>query len=162
MTLGLATLNTNKLPTLFMSYKGIYNLKNPKKYLGDPRKVIWRSTWERKLMRKCDNNSNIIKWASEEIVIPYYNPVKRRKARYYPDFYMELIDNDNKRKKLLIEVKPLKETMPPKYKRRTKNALIAEALWSQNQAKWAAAREFCLDQGWMFQIMTEKELFIDG
>lgn len=145
-----------------MSYKGIYNLKNPKKYLGDPRKVIWRSTWERKLMRKCDDNSKIIKWASEEIIIPYYNPVKKRKAKYYPDFYMELIDKDNNRKKLLIEVKPLKETMPPKYKRRTKNALIAEALWSQNQAKWKAAREFCLDHGWEFQLMTEKELFIDG
>ena len=145
-----------------MSYKGIYNLKNPKKYLGDPRKVIWRSTWERKLMRKCDDNSKIIKWASEEIIIPYYNPVKKRKARYYPDFYMELIDKDNNRKKLLIEVKPLKETMPPKYKRRTKNALIAEALWAQNQAKWKAAREFCLDHGWEFQLMTEKELFIDG
>ena len=145
-----------------MSYKGIYNLKNPKKYLGDPRKVIWRSTWERKLMRKCDDNSKIIKWASEEIIIPYYNPVKKRKAKYYPDFYMELIDKDNNRKKLLIEVKPLKETMPPKYKRRTKNALIAEALWAQNQAKWKAAREFCLDHGWEFQLMTEKELFIDG
>ena len=88
--------------------------------------------------------------------------VKKRKAKYYPDFYMELIDKDNNRKKLLIEVKPLKETMPPKYKRRTKNALIAEALWSQNQAKWKAAREFCLDHGWEFQLMTEKELFIDG
>ena len=42
--------------------------------------------------------------------------------------------------------------------RRTKNVLIAEAMFEQNQAKWQAAREFCLDQGWEFRIMTEKEL----
>ena len=48
--------------------------------------------------------------------------------------------------------------MPPKYKRRTKNVLLAEAMYSQNKAKWAAAEEFCLDQGWTFKIMTEKEL----
>jgi len=109
-------------------------------------------------MRYCDTNTKVIKWASEEIVIPYYNPVKKRMAKYYPDFYMEIVNKEEKREKILIEVKPLKETMPPKYKRRTKNVLIAEAMYSQNQAKWKAAEEFCLDQGWTFKIMTEKEL----
>ena len=141
-----------------MSYKGIYKPENPKKYIGNPNMIVYRSLWERKLMRYCDTNSKIIKWASEEIVIPYYNPVKKRMAKYYPDFYMEAINKDDKREKILIEVKPFKETQPPKYKRRTKNVLLAEAMFSQNQAKWAAAREFCLDQGWEFKIMTEKEL----
>ena len=141
-----------------MSYKGIYKPENPKKYIGNPNMIVYRSLWERKLMRYCDTNGKVIKWASEEIVIPYYNPVKKRMAKYYPDFYMEVINKEEKREKILIEVKPLKETMPPKYKRRTKNVLIAEAMYSQNTAKWAAAREFCLDQGWTFRIMTEKEL----
>ena len=79
-------------------------------------------------------------------------------AKYYPDFYMEYKDKEGKTKKSLIEVKPLKETKPPVYKRRTKNVLIAEAMYSQNTAKWAAAREFCLDNGIEFKIMTEKEL----
>jgi len=109
-------------------------------------------------MRYCDTNEKVLKWASEEISIPYYNPVKKRMAKYFPDFYMEYIDTSGAKKKVLIEVKPLKETKPPKYKRRTKNVLIAEAMYSQNQAKWAAAEEFCLDQGWTFKIMTEKEL----
>ncbi len=143
-----------------MSYKGIYKLENPKKYLGDPSKVIWRSTWERKFYRYCDTNLKILKWASEEIIIPYYNPPKKRMAKYYPDVYMEYIDADDTRKKCLIEIKPFKETMPPKYKRRTKNTLLAEAMYSQNTAKWAAAREFCMDQGWEFKIMTERELGI--
>jgi hypothetical protein len=141
-----------------MSYKGIYKPENPKKYIGNPNMIVYRSLWERKLFRYCDTNTKVLKWASEEIVIPYYNPAKKRMAKYYPDVYMEIITKDDKREKILIEVKPFKETQPPKYKRRTKNVLIAEAMFSQNQAKWAAAREFCLDQGWTFRIMSEKEL----
>ena len=141
-----------------MAYRGVYKPENPKKYLGNANQIVYRSLWERKLMRYCDTNTKVIKWASEEIAIKYYNPVKKRAARYFPDFYMEYIDKDNKKKKCLIEVKPAKETKPPTYKRRTKNVLIAEAMFEQNQAKWQAAREFCLDQGWEFRIMTEKEL----
>ena len=29
-----------------------------------------------------------------------------------------------------------------------------------NQAKWAAAEDFCKDRKWEFQILTEKELGI--
>ena len=59
---------------------------------------------------------------------------------------------------MLIEVKPKRETKPPEYKKKTKNSLIAEALYIQNQAKWEAAKEFCLDQGWEFKILTETDL----
>jgi hypothetical protein len=31
--------------------------------------------------------------------------------------------------------------------------------WGVNEAKWKAAQEYCLDRGWVFQIMTEKQLF---
>ncbi len=141
-----------------MSYKGIYKPSNPKKYIGNPNMIVYRSLWERKLFRYCDSNTKVLKWASEEIIIPYYNPVKKRMAKYYPDVYMEVVTKDEKTEKILIEVKPLRETKPPSYKRRTKNVLLAEAMYSQNRAKWAAAEEFCLDHGWKFQIMTEKEL----
>jgi len=141
-----------------MSYKGIYKLKNPKKYIGNPNMVVYRSLWERKFMRHLDGTPAVKKWASEEISIPYYNPVKKRMARYFPDFYMEYVDSSGKTRKSLIEVKPLKETKPPVFKKRTKNVLIAEAMYSQNQAKWAAAEEFCLDNGLEFKIMTEVEL----
>ena len=88
-----------------MAYRGVYKPENPKKYLGNPNMIVYRSLWERKLMRYCDTNTKVIKWASEEIAIPYYNPVKKRPAKYYPDFYMEYVDTENKRKKVLIEVK---------------------------------------------------------
>jgi len=29
-----------------MTYKGRYTVKNPKKYDGDPTKVVYRSLWE--------------------------------------------------------------------------------------------------------------------
>ena len=138
--------------------RGVYKPTNPRKYIGNPNNIVYRSSWERKFMRYLDITDSVITWASEEIQIPYYNPVKKRPARYFPDFFMEYKNKEGKIKKCLIEVKPLKETKPPVYKRRTKNVLIAEAMFSQNQAKWAAAQEFCLDQGWEWKIMTEKEL----
>ena len=141
-----------------MSYKGIFKPSYPKKYIGDAKNIVYRSLWERKLMRWCDTNEKVLKWASEEIAIKYFNPVKKRRARYFPDFYVEYIDKNNKRRKMLVEVKPSKETQPPKYKKKTKNSMIAEALYTQNVAKWEAAKEFCQDQGWEFKIMTEHDL----
>lgn len=146
------------LPYLFMSYKGIYKPENPKKYIGDANQIVYRSLWERKMFRYCDTNEKILKWASEEIAIRYFNPVKKRVARYFPDIYIEYINKEGKKKKSLIEIKPAKETRPPKPGRRTKNQLIAESLYAQNTAKWKAAEEFCLDNGWEWKIMTEKEL----
>ena len=140
-----------------MSYKGVYKPQNPKKYIGNPNMIVYRSLWERKFMRYCDTTDHILRWASEEISIKYYNPVKKRAAKYFPDFYIEHKLGDSI-KKTLIEVKPLKETKPPQYKRRTKSVLLAEAMYSQNVAKWKAAEEFCLDNGCEFKILTEKEL----
>ena len=145
-----------------MSYKGRYKPTNPKKYIGDPNNIIYRSLWERKMMRYCDQTDKVLKWASEEIAIKYWNPVKKRPANYYPDFYVEYINSSGNKKKMLVEVKPSKETKPPVYKKRTKNALIAEALYTQNQAKWKACEEFCLDNGLEFKIFTEHELGING
>jgi len=145
-----------------MSYKGRYKPTNPKKYIGDPNNIVYRSLWERKFCKYCDQTDKVLKWASEEIAIKYWNPVKKRPANYYPDFYVEYINKAGEKKKMLVEVKPAKETKPPVYKKRTKNALIAEALYSQNTAKWSAAREFCLDNGLEFKIFTEHELGING
>ena len=50
-----------------MSYKGIYKPENPKKYLGDPNKIVYRSLWERKMFRYCDTNAKVLKWASKRL-----------------------------------------------------------------------------------------------
>ena len=45
-----------------MAYKGIYKPTHPKKYAGDPNKIVYRSNWERRFMVYCDKNDDIIYW----------------------------------------------------------------------------------------------------
>ena len=68
---------------------------------------------------------------------------------------------NNTRKTMLLEVKPLAQTIEPKRKKRiTKQYITEVTTWAVNQAKWAAAEEYCLDRGWQFMKITEKELGI--
>ena len=142
-----------------MAYKSIYKLKNIKKYVGDPDKIVCRSSWERKVCKYLDENINVLKWASEELHIPYYSPVDKKWHRYYPDFLAEIQDNLGDIKKYIIEVKPLKQTMPPKQ-RKNKNAFLKEMkTFAINNSKWEAAKKLCDENGWIFKLLTEKEIF---
>ena len=100
-----------------MSYKGKFRPKNPKKYKGDPTIIIYRSLLERRFMVYCDDTSAIIKWASEEIIIPYVNPITGRVHRYFPDFYIKYKNKKNEIVEELIEIKPHKQTKPPDPKK---------------------------------------------
>lgn len=143
------------------TYKGKFSPKNPAKYKGDPTNIIFRSLWERKLMVHLDENQAVIQWSSEEIVIPYRSPLDNRIHRYFPDFYVKAIDADGKIKEMLLEVKPKKETREPiKKKRITKQYITEVTTWGKNQAKWAAATEYCADRGWVFKLITEDHLGI--
>jgi len=144
-----------------MSYKGKYYPSYPRKYKGDPTKIIYRSLWERKFMVYCDKNNNILEWASEEIAIPYRSPIDNRVHRYFPDFYMKVKESNGRIRKYIIEVKPAKQTKPPvKPKRQTKRYISEAYEYAKNQAKWKMAREFCADRQWEFKVVTEKELGI--
>jgi hypothetical protein len=144
---------------IFMAYRGRYNPKNPKKYKGDPKNIIYRSSWELKFMIYCDNNENILEWGSEEIFIPYVSPVDGKKHRYFPDFYIKTLNREGKIKKYLVEVKPLYQVVGPQVQqKRTKKYINEVMTYAVNQAKWKAAKEFCSDQLWEFIILTEKEL----
>ena len=142
-----------------MSYKGKYYPSFPRKYKGDPTNLIYRSLWERKFMVYCDKNQNILEWASEEIAIPYRSPIDNRVHRYFPDFYMKVKETNGKIKNYVIEVKPAKQTIPPKKPKRQTKGYIREAYeYAKNQAKWKMAKEFCADRQWEFKVVTEKEL----
>lgn len=141
------------------SYKGKYSPTNIKKYKGDPTNIIYRSLWERRFMVYCDRNPNILEWGSEEIVIPYVSPLDGRIHRYFPDFYVKVKQKDGTLKKLIIEVKPKKYTVPPVTPKRKTRHFIAEVReWGKNEAKWKAAKEFCKDYGMEFMILTEDHL----
>ena len=139
--------------TLIMTrtYHGKYTVKNPNKYRGDPTMVQYRSLWERNVMKHLDNSTNVVSWSSEEVVIPYRYDGDGRVHRYFVDFFVEYSSGQ----KLLIEVKPFKETQLPKGKK-TKRYLNEAMTYVKNQNKWKAAEEFAKDRGWHFVIWTEK------
>ena len=145
-----------------MSYKGKFRPKNHKKYKGDYREVVYRSSWELKFMQYCDTNKSIVKWSSEEIVIPYRSPVDNRIHRYFPDFLIKYQDNNGRRRIMVVEIKPKKETKMPATnpKKRSKSWAYSVRTWAVNQAKWKAAREYCRDRNYEFKIMTEDDLGI--
>lgn len=141
------------------TYKGKYRPQNPHKYKGDPTNIVYRSLWERKVMTWLDGNPNILEWNSEEIVIPYVKPTDNRVHRYFPDFWARMRTKDGIIKEVLIEVKPKKETVAPTKKSKITKKYIQEVTtWGTNQSKWKSAREYCLDRGWEFHIITEDHL----
>ena len=114
-----------------MAYSGRYNIINSNKYVGDPQRIYYRSLWERKFMKYCDLNDAILEWGSEEIIIPY------------------------------IEVKPKKQTRPPKpVFKKTKKFINEVKTYSINEAKWKSAKAWCENNNMEFKILTEDHLNI--
>ena len=142
-----------------MAYQGIFRPKNPKKYIGDSNNIVYRSSWECRVMNWFDQNDDIVSWASEELIVPYKSPIDNRFHRYFPDFIVKVKTRDGTMKTLMIEVKPKKQTIPPEPKKRVTKQYVTEVTtYGVNQAKWKAAHEYCLDRGWEFKIMTEEHL----
>ena len=137
------------------SYKGLYKPTHPKKYVGDPKKIVYRSLLERRFMRYCDLNQDILYWASEELPIRYFNPIDKKFHRYFPDFVVKT----SKQKKYMIEVKPSRQIGKPKPpKKKTKSYMRESFEFIKNQAKWKAATSYAEDNGAVFKIITEKDL----
>lgn len=138
------------------TYKGKYRPTDLSKYRGDPTSIIYRSLWERNLMRFCDANSKVIWWSSEPIAIPYRCATDGKIHRYFPDFLIHFTNGET----YCIEVKPEKETIQPVKKRGKRKAVfITEALtYAKNVSKWEAAQKYCKQRGWRFEIWHEKIL----
>ena len=94
-------------------YKGKFTPQNPSKYIGDGTNIIYRSMWERRCMKYFDVNPSVIAWASEEVVIPYYDTATKKVRRYFPDFLIKVKTKDGKLRTHLIEVKHTKDLRPP-------------------------------------------------
>lgn len=131
------------------------NLENPEKYQGDITKVIYRSSWEREAFLWCDRNPFVKSWASEELFIPYEHPIHGRKARYYPDLWIQMSDGTQR----VIEIKPSSQTVRPEQpKRKTQKYINEVHAWAVNSEKWKAAHAICEKNNLKFEIWTEKEL----
>ena len=141
--------------------KGKYKPKNPAKYKGDPRMIVYRSSWELKFMGYVDDHKEVIEWSSEEFSIPYRSPIDGKIHRYFPDFFVKKKTAQGTIESFVIEIKPYKETIAPKVQSKpTKQYLREVYTWGINQAKWKAAEEYCKDRMWKFVKMTEYELGI--
>ena len=145
-----------------MSYKGKFKPKNRSKYRGDHTTITYRSLWELRFMRYLDTTPSVLKWSSEEIVIPYRSPIDGRRHRYFPDFWVKVKTSEGLVKESLIEVKPKAQCSPPKgppKDNRKKRRYIREVkTWGVNEAKWKAATTYCENRNWKFQILTEDNL----
>lgn len=134
-----------------------YKLKNPEKYNANANDVVYRSSWEHRYFVYCDTNPNILKWASEAVVIPYVSPVDGRVHRYFMDIWMKYKTKSGTVEEALIEIKPYDQTQPPKaQKRKTKAFENRIKTYAINQAKWKATQSFCQKRNMKFGILTEK------
>jgi hypothetical protein len=133
--------------------QGHYKPIHPEKYVG-AYPIIFRSSWEFKVMQLFDTNPNISNWASESLKIPYQNPFTGKYTVYVPDFVVTYVDAKGNQKAEIIEVKPAKETFLEQAKSQRAKAAVA-----LNTFKWAAAQAFAKHHGMTFRVMNEANIF---
>ncbi len=77
--------------------------------------IYYRSSWEFKIMTWLDASEKVVRWGSECITIPYQmthfdnGDIRVKNHTYYPDFYYEIDQGNGMTKKVIAEVKPMKE-----------------------------------------------------
>jgi hypothetical protein len=136
--------------------QGAYTVKNAGKYVGrgEPR---YRSSWENVFMNFCDNNENVMQWASEPVRIPYRHPLTGKMTNYVPDFIVTYRGPNNTTRAELIEIKPKSQSIIEDRQSQRDRAVVAI-----NYAKWAAAQAWCKQNGLTFRVITESDLFRNG
>lgn len=151
-----------------MAYKGKYTPTNTSKYRGDSTNIIYRSLLERRFMVYCDTNATVKWWASEELYIPYVSPIDGKWHRYFVDFVIGISDASGVEQTIMVEIKPYRQCKAPKVrifegkvdrrKRDYRDYVRSVKDWGINSAKWAAANQYCKERGWVFKIITDKDL----
>lgn len=141
-----------------MPYSGRFIPKNPKKYNGDSTNIIYRSSWEVRVMKYLDDHPNVLWWSSEELAIPYKSPIDNKVHRYFPDFIAKIRRKDGSVMTYVLEVKPEKQTKMPVKRKKTQTYINETVTYAINQEKWRAAELFCYEHGWQFKLITEREL----
>jgi len=143
--------------------KGRFKPRRPEKYRGNVLDVVYRSSWELKLMTYLDEHDEVVEWGSETLAIAYRSPIDGKVHRYYPDFKIGKQSPDGSRQTLVVEVKPSRQCVAPSAPKKgtkpSKKFLTELRTYGVNGAKWDAARKYCADRKWQFIIMTERELF---
>jgi hypothetical protein len=138
---------------------GKFQPKNPKKYKGDYRNIVFRSSWELTVFKYLDTSPSVIQWSSEEFFVPYKHPFTGRFSRYFPDIWLKYKNKEGTITQTVWEIKPKKYTEQPRIpKRKTKNWKYTTQQYIINKAKWESCEEFCKKKGYNFQVITEEHL----
>lgn len=183
----------NSKPNNKNYHQGNYIPNNKDKVLklNDKGGIYYRSSWELKVMTWLDNNKLIEKWGAECITVPYQmthykrdGDINLKSHCYYPDFYYEIRNTDGTLKKVVAEVKPMKEYLMVKElnernlsgkaefntSQTTKKRLVIPnnanmkqlrsfeydlKMAQKNAEKWETMIKFCDKKGWEFIIITE-------
>jgi hypothetical protein len=143
---------------------GLYEPINPEKYIGDVHNIICRSSWEFRFCKYCDHNDKILKWSSEPLQIPYYNPLDKKEHKYHVDFYMKVLKDNGTESEWIIEVKPEAQCKKPELdgshtvaKLKAYNEKMQ--IWITNQSKFKAAKEWAEKRNYQFGVVDENFLF---
>lgn len=137
--------------------QGKYKPKNPHKYVGDLNKVVYRSSYELQMHKFLDNNERVLRWSSEEVIIPYVKPTDGRVHRYFPDYWCEYVTKEGEILQEIIEVKPKSQTRTPRVN--SKQRLYEQVTLAINMAKWRACDAWCKQHNMKFRIITERSVF---
>lgn len=140
--------------------QGFFIPKHPLKWINimetdEPQPIVFRSGWEQKFLEWMDSTTSIYRCGSEIIRILYKDPIRNKMSFYTPDAYIEYIDNEKKLRKVLIEIKPLKETTLKESSDGYDKLMVAK-----NSMKWASAIQYCKKRGIEFKVMHERNLGI--
>jgi len=146
--------------TQYKEFKqGIYKPVNGNKLLSK-KPIIYRSGLELSVMLVLDKSSIVKKWGSEHTIIPYYKSVEKRYARYFMDFTV-IVEINGKLETWLLEVKPEKQCKAPSSNtgnKKRSTVIYEQQMWSINQDKWEAAKNYADKKGYIFKLLTEKNI----
>tara|TARA_R110000772_G_scaffold47250_1_gene108101 strand:- start:2800 stop:3339 length:540 start_codon:yes stop_codon:yes gene_type:complete len=167
----------NSRPNGVGNYRqGLYVPLNKDKVfkLNEQGGLYYRSSWELTAMKYFDMCEDVSLWGCECIEIPYqltkpdkFGVVKVTNHRYFPDFYYKLKMKDNTIREILLEVKPVEQTRPPKWKdgSRLTQKQLKSYEWSineynRNMCKWEATLEYCVPKGIEFKFLVKEHVDI--
>lgn len=111
-------------------------------------RIIYRSSYELKFITWLEQSNLVKGWGSECFCIPYLF-VDGTTHRYYPDYFVEMVDGT----KMVVEIKPYNQTQKPV----NENCWAAKE-YAKNMCKWKATLEFCEKKGYKFKVLTEKTI----
>ena len=139
--------------------QGTYNPIHKEKYKGntDP---VYRSSLEKQFFYFFDTDPNVVAWASESVVVPYFSSIDNKVHKYYIDLIAAIKDKNGNINKYLIELKPHAQTQAPipSDSKKRSTVLYENLMWHKNQSKWKAASEYAAKKGMKFIVLTEKYL----